>query len=642
MPGALLQLVGVGAQNELINGNPSMTHFRSTYKRHTNFAMEHIRVDFSSSNLNFDVAQSRKLSARIDRYAQLLNDCYVVLTLPDIWSPLVPITVAPPTGYDARCTAVGYEFQWIQNIGYNLIDTIDITMNGQVIQTIPGEWLKLYSHLTFNGTKQLTVDQMVGNVPEMYDPANAFDRQGQYPHAVSYATPAYAANGTLIFPGATIPEPSIRSRQLVVPLHFWFCESVGSALPLVSLQNTEVYINVTLRPLNYLYTVIDVVPTSPTYGQRIRPTGSYPLSLFLTPTLPNGSPTNAGVTNFNPDPYLECNFFYLSEQEMEQLAVADQSYMLKEISFVGSEGQYGPNTDLLLPMRNLATRVTWVARRSDSIATNAWDNYTNWPDPKRAPWSANTSDIATSLYASGQQQVTSVFPKDIVVDGTLLFDGNERLQVKPTKYYSLLETYRFASGTTPYQLPGVYMYSFALNNNEYQPSGAANGSKINKAILRLTLQQPLPASNQTFQFAGVGGISGTTLTLTAGGPFVVGAILSGVGVTPGTTITAVVNVSTYTVTPAQTVPPGTVITATLPAPTTTTVCVLKSTALSTNPVVIPPGQLSLYTADQVLTIVQNTNNATVIFAYTYTVNAYVESYNYLRVVSGLANLVFAS
>ena len=292
-------------------------------------------------------------------------------------------------------------------------------------------------------------------------------------------------------------------------------------------------------------------------------------------------------------------------------------------------------------MRNLATRITWVARRSDSVDTNAWDNYTNWPDPKRAPWSPNTSDVATSLYASGQQQVTSVFPRDIVIDGTILFDGNERLQVKPSEYYSLLETYRFASGTTPYQLPGVYMYSFALNNNEYQPSGAANGSKVNKTLLRLTLQQPLPATNQTFQFGAVGGIAGTTLTLTAGGPFVVGATLSGTGVTPGTTITAL-NGSTYTVTPSQTVPAGTVITEIIPAATTTTVCVLKSTAFSSNPTVIPPGQLSLYTPDQVLTIVQNTNNATVVFAYTYTVHAYVESYNYLRVVSGLANLVFAS
>jgi hypothetical protein len=44
-------------------------------------------------------------------------------------------------------------------------------------------------------------------------------------------------------------------------------------------------------------------------------------------------------------------------------------------------------------------------------------------------------------------------------------------------------------------------------------------------------------------------------------------------------------------------------------------------------------------------VVQNINtsgNATVVFQYTYTVGAYVESYNYLRVVSGLANLVFAS
>jgi len=577
MPGALLQLVGVGAQNELINGNPSMTHFRNVYKRHTNFAMEHIRVDFGTSHLDFDFAQPRKLSARIDRYAQLLNDVYLVITLPDIWSPLVPVTT-PPTGYDPRCSAIGYEFEWVSNIGYNLIENIEITMNGQQIQTMSGEWMKLYSHLTFNGTKRHTVNKMIGNVPEIYDPSNAYDREGQYPHSVAYTSTTRDISGNTVFPGSTVPEPSIRSRQLIVPLHFWFCEDVGSALPLVSMQNTEVYINVTLRPLNRLYTVIDVKPISPTYGQRVRP-DVYPMNLFLTPSLPSGLPTNPGVTNFYPEPYLECNFFYLTEMEMTQFATADQSYMFKEIRHVGVEGQYGPNTDLLLPMRNLVSRITWVVSRSDSITSNMWDNYTNWPNPNRAPWSVNTSDVATSLYASGQNQVTSVFPRDSVVDGVLLFDGNERLQVKPGEYYSLLETYRFATGTTPDELPGVYMYSFGLNNDQYQPSGAANGSTINKAVLRLTLLQPLPAPNQPS------------------------------------------------------------------APNTIQVCILKSTALSTNPVVIPPGQVGLYKPDQVLTVVQNATtggNATVVFQYTYTVNAYVESYNYLRIVSGLANLVFAS
>lgn len=42
MPGGLLQLVALGAQNELVNGSPSMTHFRAVYRRHTNFAMEYM------------------------------------------------------------------------------------------------------------------------------------------------------------------------------------------------------------------------------------------------------------------------------------------------------------------------------------------------------------------------------------------------------------------------------------------------------------------------------------------------------------------------------------------------------------------------------------------------------------------------
>ena len=88
MPGGLMQLVGVGAQNELVNGNPSMTHFRSVYRRHTNFAMEQIRMPFTASNLEFSTTGTRTISCRIDRYAQLLHDSYLILTLPDIWSPL--------------------------------------------------------------------------------------------------------------------------------------------------------------------------------------------------------------------------------------------------------------------------------------------------------------------------------------------------------------------------------------------------------------------------------------------------------------------------------------------------------------------------------------------------------------------------
>jgi len=648
MPGGLLQLVGVGAQNELVNGNPSMTHFRAVYRRHTNFAMEHIRMSFTASNLEFSTTGTRSISCRIDRYAQLLHDCYLSLTLPDIWSPLKYLNGAvPPAGYDPRTNSIGYEFQWIENLGYNLIDNVTLTMNGQVIQTLRGEWLKMYSYLTHDKNKRQIVDQMVGHVPEMYDPANAFDRQNQYPHAVSpTATPA-------ALPATTTPEPSIRSRQLIIPLHFWFCENPGLSLPLVSLQNSEVYINVTLRNLNELYTVVDVNPnavvavvtgatgngtsityttasnhnltagtivsitaltnnlfnltsatiasvltpntftitnsatgtlsgengfvsgpaSNPTYGQRVRPT-NYPMNLFLSPPTSTGQSSNPNVTSFYPDPYIEGNFIYLTEMEMNQLARADQTFLVKTVRYVNREGQFGANTELEIPMFNLTTRLVFAAQRSDRILANDWDNYTNWLDPKRAPWTGISTDVNTQMYTSGQQQVTSVYPKNCIVDGLLLFDAKERFQTKPFPFFSLLQMYKHTTGEPP-ELPGIFQYSFALDNSGYQPSGAANGSMYNKVILRVTLQQPLPLSVST---------GGTT--------------------------------------------------------TSTIVCVLKSTLFSPNPVVVPAAQIGLYDPSEIVSVVQTNDN--VIFVYTYNVGVYVESINFLRIVSGLGNLVFAS
>lgn len=574
MPGGLMQLTQVGAQNQLINGNPSMTHFRAVYRRYTNFAMESVRMDFSSAHLDFGTTSKRTLSCRIDRYAQLLHDTYLFVTLPDIWSPMVAVSTSPD-GYDPGCSAVGYEFQWIKNIGYNMIDHVDLVANNVVIQSLTGEWLKMYSYMTHDSAKRRVVDQMVGNVPDIYDPANAYDRVNQYPHAV---TPA-ALPTTMPF--TTIPEPSIRSRQLVIPLHFWFAENPGMALPLVSMQNSETYINVTLRPLNQLYTVIDVAPTSPTYGQRIQPTGSYPIGLFLTPPTVTGSSSSASIVTFFANPYLEGNFIYLTDMEMNQLATADQTFLLKQVTHVLKEGQYGANTDLEIPMFNMVTRIVFVAQRSDKLTTNDWDNYTNWSSSNRAPFSGITQSKGDILYSSGQYQVTSVSPRDAIVDGQLLFDGNERFKTKPKAYFSLLQQYKHTTGEQPSTLPGVYMYSFALNNDQYQPSGAVNGSKINKVVLRISLQQPLPVS--------------------------VASAAQGV------------------------------------------VCVLKSTALSQNPVIIPPGDLLpqadgsyLYTPDQVISIVPSVANNNIIFLYTYTVGVYVESINYLRIVSGLANLVFAT
>ena len=69
------------------------------------------------------------------------------------------------------------------------------------------------------------------------------------------------------------------------------------------------------------------------------------------------------------------------------------------------------------------------------------------------------------------------------------------------------------------------------------------------------------------------------------------------------------------------------------------ICVLKSTANSPNPTRVNPADYA-NKPDQIVTIVRKTEATTL--AYTYNVRAFVESYNFLRVMGGIANVVFSS
>lgn len=572
MTGGLMQLVGKGAQDQLIVGNPSFTHFRSVYKRHTDFAMEHFRLVFKTTNLNLPQSGSLTLRAKVERYAQLIHDCYLTLNLPNIYSPVSPITQGSHPEVNASATAIGYEFQWIRNIGYNMINYVSILINGQEIVRHTGEWMKLYAILKFDSNKKNILDQMIGNVSELYDPANAFDRINQYPHAISSAT-SYA-------------EPSIAGRTLRIPLHFWFCEDIGKALPLIALQNSEVEIVVELKNIYQLFTVRDVRDSSSTFGDRIAPDSSSPyftINKFLSPPL-YSNPTapiqveNPNLTTWKLDPFVEANYIFLSDAEMVHIAKTEHSFVLNQVDQVQTYGQYGPSNDLELTMRNLCTRIVWVGQRSDRALQNDFDNYTNWVDPNKPPLDGTALIGVTPWYSSGVTQGTAVSQHDILLESAIILDGKERFSTKSTSFFSNLQHYKHHTGKAVTDIPGIYSYSFAIDHHTNQPSGHINGSMFNKTILRNTYVQPPLTS---------------------------------------------------------------------PGATTTTVCVLKSTANNPNPTVIlnpnitdPNTGKPLYNPEQLVTIVRKSDAQTL--QYSYNVRAYVESYNYIRVIGGIANVVFSS
>lgn len=567
MPGAHLQLLGRGAQDILVTGNPSFTHFRSVYKRHTDFAMEHFRLYFKTSILSYPSQGSLTLRTKVEKYGQLLSDCYLSMDLPNIYSPAVdiPSSISPDkkSRINTASDAIGYEFQWCRNIGYNMIRHVSVLINGQEIVRHTGEWMKIYANLTFDANKREILNRMVGNLPDLYDPANAEGRMHQYPHAISkLSSPA---------------EPSIYGRTLLIPLHFWFCESIGKALPLIALQNSDVEIVVELRNMYELFTIRDVRSESDTFAHRIAPDTSDPLFSmrnFLSPAHPTQNiASNTSLTTWNMNPFIEANYVFVNDQELAYLAKTEHSFMISQVDVVQKEGQAGPSNDMELTMKNLCTRIVWAGQRSDRILLNDHDNYTNWKDPYNAPIDSNGLGWVTS----GTALAPNVSQRDILLESTLILDGKERFAPKQTLFFSGLQLFKHQTGNP---IPGIYEYSFEIKNDPIQPSGHLNGSMFNKTILRNTLVLP-PFSSD------------------------------------------VVNEDPANI-----------------------ICVLKSTATSMNPIVVNPNAVDsngnkLYGPEDVVTIIRKAADRET-FEYTFTLRAYVESYNFLRILSGLGNIVFSS
>jgi hypothetical protein len=79
MTGGLLQLVARGIDDIYITHEPEITLFKVVYRRYSNFSIFHKRLNFSQ-----DVDFGMEGTCRIKRYADLVNQLYLVFELPDI------------------------------------------------------------------------------------------------------------------------------------------------------------------------------------------------------------------------------------------------------------------------------------------------------------------------------------------------------------------------------------------------------------------------------------------------------------------------------------------------------------------------------------------------------------------------------
>tara|TARA_Y100000389_G_scaffold76400_1_gene73070 strand:+ start:17275 stop:19896 length:2622 start_codon:yes stop_codon:yes gene_type:complete len=188
-----------------------------------------------------------------------------------------------------------FEFKWIKDLGSQLIKKVTVTIGEHVIQTFSGQYLRNMIKKDFPKEKQELFNEMTGNIPEMYDPANANKRNGYYPNTllssetvagikvgdntVGYQWGLYndkeelqkLANFSSRNENNYVNnlEPSINKRQLVIPLNLWYMLSSSNAFPYLCMNNTNTLkISIECRPIRELFVVRDVRKYMRSYFQN--------------------------------------------------------------------------------------------------------------------------------------------------------------------------------------------------------------------------------------------------------------------------------------------------------------------------------------------------------------------------------------
>jgi hypothetical protein len=537
MGGGEFQLKAKGSQMLYLTGNPSITHFKSVYKKYTNFASDAIRVDFEGqTDLSIDVDVQFRCS--IPRSGDLISKMYFCINLPDIYS-----------GYDTdNLVDTDYKFWWIQAIGANMIKKATLTIGGNKVSEFYGEWIEIWHEIMGDPTTKVHFDHLVGNVPEVFMPQYDGVRGGVYPTStldpLKNENPQDATKTTTFGTNPYLHKPSISSRKLYVPLPFWFTTNPGLALPLIALQYHKVYIELEMRKITELYTIIETRDNidSGKKGQRRRPLFSerhHHIGNFITgknnTDFVKGTDLSDGETNlqgWNMDAHMLVNYIFLDVEERNSFARNSHEYLIEQVTrkqFLGVVGNKTLDLDLEHPVKYMV----WCGQRDDvSAEINAHNNFTNWRHEYIPPGtdsymeliSANNQDelyYVTDAYGqlifdeitgefktledNGERSLLPTkfnfryYKSNVIEKSRLLFDGLERFSSRDSMFYENVQPYQTGMKI---EKKGIQMYSFSLDPTKYQPSGACNMSQIKSKQLEIETVPVFSkgSNNETLQY----------------------------------------------------------------------------------------------------------------------------------------------
>lgn len=445
--GALTQLVARGAMDMFLTDSPESTYWRSGFTRCTAFSMETVEQNFEGS-----VRFGHNVKLKVQRTGDLLFHMYLKLIIPGIHLKIND-SGARPFGDGKACEACTGENssaygkstadEWRAK-NYHGCDSCDDD-NSVAVDHSPVEdeeldncnwchWANAIGQLIIEqcslrvGGQQ--VDSMFGEFMFCWEELSG--RVGR--RLLEMVGKRYTRKELII--------DAREERTLYVPLPFWFTQASGSALAIASLQFHDIELSVDFRKLDDLIVV-------------------------NTPRLPDGKGyevvkcgRQGGTLHANAlRASLLSTYVYLEEAERTRFSNANFETLIVQHQHYNHDCINSKVQRITLPFNHPVIELIWFVRRKCNADAHNWFNFSGLEcrDPLKG----------VDFHLNNQQ----------------------RFGHQEASYYRLVQPYQVHSC-----IPDafVYCYSFALHpEDSTTPSGSCNFSRIDNAIMTLTLQDGL-------------------------------------------------------------------------------------------------------------------------------------------------------
>ena len=412
-------------QDNYLIGNPQFTFFKAVYKKHTNFAIDYQFLPFTGETSE---SWGKKLYIDIPKNGDLLHRMYL--------------------NFDLEFEDGKTDQEKVAPLIYNLIDYIDLYIGGQLIDRHYSSWLTIWNELIEKDSVALA--SMTGIRNQMLS-------------STGKGTKTYS-----------------------VPLRFWFNNNIGLALPLIALQYNEVKLEVRIKDKSSFNS----------YARGI----------------------STGTTSFDNEGRVKINriilineLIHLDKEERRLFSTNNHEYLITQVqsslnnSIQNYPALYDTSTagDFNTLQHKVEMRFTYPIKEIFWTIQDLKGNHSNATTDQYA----ENKGIFEYNYWNNFE-----LGKDQLGQANFVINGKDLMDMLPANFYRNIQQFQYhnsaglqhidnsssnidtdstvsTNGDYFKQGSGIYSYSFALNPEDYQPSGSLNFSKLESAVLKLTLEE---------------------------------------------------------------------------------------------------------------------------------------------------------